>query len=138
MYSILSSSLTSSIMVQLVSSVILFLSLIVPTLSLSDLARNGQARSQCVVSPSNSSDIDDVPAILDALTTCGSGGRVTFINSTYHINSVMNTSWLNDVEIDLQGTLLVSKQQPTITHLSCSYLQTLLNWNSGAPTSPTG
>ncbi|OOF91849.1 glycoside hydrolase family 28 protein [Aspergillus carbonarius ITEM 5010] len=95
-------------MVQLVSSVILFLSLIVPTLSLSDLARNGQARSQCVVSPSNSSDIDDVPAILDALTTCGSGGRVTFINSTYHINSVMNTSWLNDVEIDLQGTLLWS------------------------------
>lgn len=89
---------------------LLLASLIIPSIALSDQAKNGNARTQCEVKPGGSSEIDDVPAILDALTTCGSGGRVTFTNHTYYINSVMNTTWLDDVEIDLQGTLLVSKE----------------------------
>ncbi|PYH93851.1 galacturan 1,4-alpha-galacturonidase B [Aspergillus ellipticus CBS 707.79] len=88
--------------------IFLLVLLIIPSFSLSDKARNGSPRSQCVVTPSGSSEIDDVPAILDALTTCGSGGRVVFTNHRYHINSVMNTTWLDDVEIYLQGTLLWS------------------------------
>ncbi|PYI17430.1 exopolygalacturonase B [Aspergillus japonicus CBS 114.51] len=83
-------------------------SLIAPTFGLSDTTKSGRARATCLVPAGNSTAVDDVPAILDALTTCGNGGRVSFSNTTYHINSVMNTTWLNDVEIDLQGTLLWS------------------------------
>ncbi|RAL11210.1 putative exo-polygalacturonase [Aspergillus homomorphus CBS 101889] len=84
------------------------LSLLVPAYSLSDTTMRGRARLNCVVPAGDSTSVDDVPAILEALKTCGNGGRVSFSNTTYHINSVMNTTWLNDVEIDLQGTLLWS------------------------------
>lgn len=114
--------------------ILLFTSLIVPSISLSDQARNGHARTICEVKPGGSSEIDDVPAIVDALTTCGSGGRVIFSNNTYHINSVMNTIWLDDVEIDLQGTLLVNKLPRYVILVSCLFL----TMDSGAPTSPTG
>ncbi|RAH52084.1 exopolygalacturonase B [Aspergillus piperis CBS 112811] len=95
-------------MALIVLKVLFLASLIIPSIALSDQARNGGARTKCEVKPGGSSEIDDVPAILNALTTCGSGGRVTFTNHTYYINSVMNTTWLDDVEIDLQGTLLWS------------------------------
>lgn len=65
-------------------------------------------RKTCVVPASGTNATDDVPAILDAFQTCGNGGVVKFSpNTTYYVNSVMNVTWLRDVDIDIQGTLLV-------------------------------
>jgi hypothetical protein len=83
----------------------------------------------CTVNPGGSDSIDDAPAIIDALDRCGKGGTVEFLNETYHINTVVNISGLEDCEIDLKGTLLVSV-------MSCS--STVTHCYSGAPTSRTG
>lgn len=61
----------------------------------------------CIVPAAGNSSIDDTPAVLQAFSDCGHGGRILLQNTTYHINSVMNTTGLEDVEIDLRGTLLV-------------------------------
>jgi hypothetical protein len=61
----------------------------------------------CVVPAAGNSSIDDTPAVLKAFDQCGHGGKILFENTTYHINSVMKTTGLKDVEIDLKGTLLV-------------------------------
>jgi hypothetical protein len=63
--------------------------------------------STCVVKPGGNSSIDDAPAVIDAFKTCGHNGKVVFLNETYHINTVMNTTGLNNCVVDLQGTLLV-------------------------------
>ncbi|KAK4612343.1 Alpha-L-rhamnosidase rgxB [Fulvia fulva] len=49
---------------------------------------------------------DDAPAIVDAFQRCGKDGKVVFNATTYHIDSVMNTTGLSNVEVDVQGTLL--------------------------------
>lgn len=68
---------------------------------------NGQHKKSCIVRAGGSESIDDAPAIIDAFKTCGHDGRVVFSNTTYHVNSVMNTTGLKNCEIDLHGTLLV-------------------------------
>ena len=65
------------------------------------------SRKTCTVQPSGTNATDDTPAIVEAFQECGRGGTVQFLNSTYYVNSVMNITWLDDCEIDLQGTLLV-------------------------------
>lgn len=65
----------------------------------------------CTVKPGGNASIDDAPAIYDAFNKCGQNGRVVFANTTYNINSVMNTSDLYNCEIDIYGTLLVSFSQ---------------------------
>lgn len=67
----------------------------------------GSHRETCSVKAGGSNETDDAPAVIEAFEKCGRGGRVIFEDTTYHINSVMNISWLNDVEIDIKGTLLV-------------------------------
>jgi hypothetical protein len=62
----------------------------------------------CVVKPSGSSSVDDAPAIVQAFKECGHNGKVVFLNETYHINTVMNTTGLKNCEVDLRGTLLVA------------------------------
>ncbi|KAJ5698026.1 hypothetical protein N7462_000031 [Penicillium macrosclerotiorum] len=62
----------------------------------------------CTVPASGSEAIDDTPAVVDAFKRCGHGGRIIFENTTYHIHSVMNTTGLQDCEVDLYGTLLWS------------------------------
>lgn len=62
----------------------------------------------CTVVAGGNATIDDAPAIYDAFNECGQNGRVVFANTTYYINSVMNTSDLHNCEIDIYGTLLVS------------------------------
>lgn len=49
---------------------------------------------------------DSAPAILDAFSKCGQNGKVIFDNKTYHVNSVMTTTGLHNVEVDIRGTLL--------------------------------
>ncbi|KAL5041930.1 hypothetical protein BDW71DRAFT_201002 [Aspergillus fruticulosus] len=66
----------------------------------------------CVVPASGTNETDDAPAIISAFTRCGRGGRVVFKPTTYYINSVMNISWLQDVDIDLRGNLLWSTDIP--------------------------
>ncbi|KAJ7718689.1 glycoside hydrolase family 28 protein [Mycena maculata] len=61
----------------------------------------------CIVQPSGNFT-DDSPAIVEAFTLCGQGGMIEFLNETYWIEKVMNTTGLNDVQIDLRGTLLWS------------------------------
>ncbi|KAJ5169249.1 uncharacterized protein N7482_004843 [Penicillium canariense] len=62
----------------------------------------------CTVPAAGSESIDDTPAVLRAFDECGHGGKIVFQNTTYHINSVMNTTGLENCEIDLRGTLLWS------------------------------
>ncbi|KAI5287829.1 hypothetical protein KEM52_001409 [Ascosphaera acerosa] len=73
------------------------------------LAAAATARTVCHVTPSGSESVDDAPAIVKAFKDCKHNGRVVFDNSTYHIRSVMSTTGLDDVEVDLKGTLLWSK-----------------------------
>lgn len=64
-------------------------------------------RKTCVVPASGSNTTNDAPAILTAFKQCGRGGRVVFKPTTYYLNSVLNITWLEDVDIDIQGELLV-------------------------------
>ncbi|KAJ7240756.1 glycoside hydrolase family 28 protein [Mycena rebaudengoi] len=66
-----------------------------------------QRQKTCTVYPSGNST-DDSPAIVEAFDLCGQGGRIEFLNETYWIEKVMNTTGLNDAAIDLRGTLLWS------------------------------
>lgn len=67
----------------------------------------------CVVPASGTNATDDAPAILEAFNECGQGGTVTFSSdTTYYVNSVMNVSGLQDVVVDIQGTLLVGLHPP--------------------------
>ena len=50
---------------------------------------------------------DDAPAIVEAFRECGQDATVVFEPTTYYVNSVMNVTWLQNVKIDLQGTLSV-------------------------------
>jgi hypothetical protein len=84
----------------------------------------------CTVYPSLDGS-DDVPAIIDAFRFCGKNGTINFLNETYSIQSVMNTTGLENCVIDLRGTLLV---RSFVLHSKCS----LANQCSGVPTSTTG
>ena len=78
---------------------------------LAALACVSAGRETCVVPAGGSNATDDAPAILHAFKKCGRGGKVVFKPTTYHVNSVMNITWLEDVDIDIGGTLLVCSSQ---------------------------
>lgn len=58
-------------------------------------------------SPVGRNDTDDAVAIREAFAECGHGDKVVFLSHTYYVKSVMNTSGLEDVDIELHGTLWV-------------------------------
>jgi hypothetical protein len=62
----------------------------------------------CVVPAGNDPDGDDAPAILGAFADCKTDGHIVFENTTYYVGTVMNTTGLTDVDIEVQGTLLWS------------------------------
>jgi len=68
----------------------------------------------CTVKP-NLNGSDDTPTILQAFDSCGRNGRIVFINETYNVNTVMNTTGLENVDIDLYGTLLVTLHIPDLS-----------------------
>lgn len=68
---------------------------------------NNDPRPICVVRTQVNST-DDAPVVLNAFKKCGKGGNIVFLNQTYHINTVMNTTGLKDCEVHLYGTMLVS------------------------------
>lgn len=64
----------------------------------------------CVVQP-GPNGTDSAPAIIQAFEQCGRNeaagrGTVVFTNQTYTVKSVMNTTGLSNVDVDLRGTLL--------------------------------
>jgi hypothetical protein len=71
------------------------------------IVTSSRTRLTCVVPAAGNASVDDAPAILSAFNRCGRGGHIIFTNTTYNINSTMNTTGLSDVQIDIYGTLLV-------------------------------
>jgi galacturan 1,4-alpha-galacturonidase len=49
----------------------------------------------------------DAPAILYAFEHCGRNGSIVFVDESYNIHSVMNTTGLRNVKISLRGSLTV-------------------------------
>lgn len=74
------------------------------------LATSGHSHERtCYVQSAGTND--SAPAIIRAFQDCGHNngterGRVVFSNETYHVNSIMNTTGLRNVDVDLHGTLL--------------------------------
>lgn len=66
-----------------------------------------QTGSTCTVIPSVDGS-DDAPAIISAFERCGQDGSVVFLNETYNVQSVLQTTGLNNVTVHLYGTLLWS------------------------------
>lgn len=64
-------------------------------------------RKSCIAKSGGNNATDDAPAILKAFKECGRKGRVVFKPTNYYINTVMNITWLEDVDIDIYGTLIV-------------------------------
>ncbi|OQD82269.1 hypothetical protein PENANT_c022G01860 [Penicillium antarcticum] len=71
-------------------------------------------QKSCTIKSGGSNATDDAPEILKAFKKCGQNGRVVFEPTTYYVHSAMNVSWLENVDIDIHGTLL--------TDLLMSYL----------------
>lgn len=62
----------------------------------------------CVVKAGGKPDGDDAPAILAAFEECKTDGHVVFSNTTYYVRSVLNTTGLRHVDVEVNGTLLWS------------------------------
>lgn len=65
-------------------------------------------RNVCTVQSAGSNETDDAPAILEAFGQCGKDATIVFQPTTYYVNSVMNVTWLKNVNVDIQGTLSVT------------------------------
>ena len=66
-----------------------------------------QGRKTCTIKASGTNQTDDAPAIRAAFKECGRHGKIVFEPTTYHVNSVLNIVDLEDVDVDVQGQLLV-------------------------------
>ncbi|PSN61898.1 polygalacturonase [Corynespora cassiicola Philippines] len=62
---------------------------------------------RCIVPASNNGE-DDSPAILAAFEKCRTNALIVFQNTTYHIGTVMKFTDLENVNIEIHGTLLWS------------------------------
>ena len=62
---------------------------------------------RCIVPASNNGE-DDSPAILAAFEKCRTNALIVFQNTTYHIGTVMKVTDLENVNIEIHGTLLWS------------------------------
>lgn len=76
-----------------------------------------QNRLECRIKASGTNQTDDAPAIRAAFKKCGRHGKIIFSPTTYYINSVLNVTELEDVDIDIQGELLVNQPYPSHAHI---------------------
>ena len=60
----------------------------------------------CKVKAGNDPSVDDAPAICQAFSECRENANIIFENTTYHIQTVMNTTGLSNVDVNVQGSLL--------------------------------
>lgn len=74
------------------------------TLALLGFAIRSVTAATCDVAGGTS---DDGPAIKAALTTCNNGGTV-LLDKTYTIGTVLETTSLSNVAIELTGTIILS------------------------------
>lgn len=65
-------------------------------------------RRACIVTPDPNGG-DDAPTLVQALSDCREQGHVILPGPKYHIDSVMNTTGLRDVKIDIYGVLQVCR-----------------------------
>lgn len=95
----------------------LLAALLVPAAGAASLQepRANSAGNVCVIDiPPNGSDA--TPGILGAFKACGHNdadgprGKIVFRNGTYNINTVMNTTGLSHVDIDMYNTTLLWDQ----------------------------
>ena len=82
----------------------------VTLLALQADASQTQSRKTCSIKASGTNKTDDVPEIRAAFKRCGRHGKIIFEPTTYYVNSVLNITDLEDVDIDIQGELLVRWQ----------------------------
>lgn len=61
----------------------------------------------CRVHASADGVSDDAPAIRKAFKDCERDGHIIFDDATFHVESVLQTTGLRNVVIDLRSTLLV-------------------------------
>jgi hypothetical protein len=64
-------------------------------------------RKTCIVESSGTNITDDAPAIRAAFKRCGRHGKIVFSPTTYFVNTELDIRGLEDVDIDIQGELLV-------------------------------
>jgi galacturan 1,4-alpha-galacturonidase len=68
-----------------------------------------QARAICTPSSAGIADVDDVPAIVAAIKSCGSGGTIVIpASKTYMIRSTFDFAGCTNCDFQLEGTLKVS------------------------------
>lgn len=72
-------------------------------------ATPSKGRKTCTIKASGTNKTDDAPAIRSAFSECSRRARIVFNPTTYYVNSVLNITGLEDVEIDILGTLLVRR-----------------------------
>jgi hypothetical protein len=60
----------------------------------------------CTVKAGNDPSSDDAPNIREAFAKCKENAHIIFENTTYYIASVMNTTGLRNVDVEVKGTLL--------------------------------
>jgi hypothetical protein len=70
-----------------------------------------KAKKTCNVKGAGNNATDDAPEILKAFEQCGRDAHVIFGPETFYVNSVMQVDWLENVDIDIHGTLLVGSMR---------------------------
>ena len=70
------------------------------------LENNFKYHQTCII-PARNNGSDDTPAILDAFEKCKKNSHIRFQNTTYNIHKVMRLTELENVKIEINGTLLV-------------------------------
>lgn len=86
----------------------------------------------CTVPASGTNLTDDAPAIRAAFKECGHRGRIVFSPTTYFINSVLDIRDLDDVDIDIQGELLVWQRYRTVQDPADNSHSGVLIFNTGS------
>ncbi len=68
-----------------------------------------RADAACTPTAGGSPSTDDVPAIVEAISSCGNGGTIVIPEgSTYHLNTVLDLDGCAGCEFQIEGTLLFS------------------------------
>ncbi|KAL2835991.1 pectin lyase fold/virulence factor [Aspergillus pseudoustus] len=69
-------------------------------------SRVEHARAVCTPTAGGSASTDDVPAIVDALSSCGDGGTIVFPEgTTYYLNSALDLAGCSGCDIQIEGLL---------------------------------
>lgn len=70
------------------------------------LHKNFKYHQTCVI-PATNNGSDDTPEIVNAFEKCKKDSHILFQNTTYNVQKVMRLTGLENVKIEIRGTLLV-------------------------------